>query len=153
MTSMGLFAVCTGGCGGAPADSDGEGTATTDQAVTPLGSHCLLHAWEPNFDGAMWADGAVECSPAENFTLQVCLQQLVTGGWQTVAGSCQVWTTRTVGAQKWMCGDAHGQPPPVSNRYYRTWIWGDVNGVTNTYVSSGVTGAGARNNAPGCIMG
>lgn len=84
--------------------------------------------------------GAVSCkSGYDELEVQVCMQQLLSSGWETM---------------QWSCGTGKDKNSDVVSAYtnrvsyltkgreYRTWVWGYVNGKTNTTESPGVKGEG-----------
>jgi hypothetical protein len=76
------------------------------------------------------------CPNNENLQLQVCLQQLVTGGWQTIN-----WTCTTTHSLSYYVDEHSGKVPYYTNgRWYRTWAWGYANGASRPIVSSGFQG-------------
>jgi hypothetical protein len=81
----------------------------------------------------------IDCNHSASVEVQACMQQLVTGGWQTMN-----WTCRTFGPrdQPIIFVATAGVSYYTANRYYRTWAWGSVNGATGTTLSSSCKGNG-----------
>lgn len=105
---------------------------------------CTLRAWKPNGHAGdpMRSWGEIDCPRNESVEVQVCMQQLITGGWQTMEWSCV--THSPPGGVGDLTGVA-SQPVPyyTNGRWYRTWAWGYASGATNTTLSNTCKGNGA----------
>lgn len=115
----------------------------TANAATPIGgSGCDLHAYLPSHQsGIQWyASGEISCNTSSNLDIQVCMQQLVSGGWQTIGSSCTSGSSMGL-----VTKDITSESYDVSltlRRWYRTWDWGSASNAEGhgnvTYQSSGV---------------
>lgn len=112
----------------------------TASAYAPLGP-CILRAFTPNTAQSpgynnMSGYGEVQCNTTRSIAINVCLQQLVTGGWQNVYCTGQSVYEHA----SYIYGSTYSVWYPVNGRWYRTWDRGWADGTTNTYTSSGVQG-------------
>ncbi len=104
--------------------------ATVSPDATSING-CTLGAYYPevNYGNNVRALGEIyNCNGYHYMDLTACLQQLVSGGWQNVVGSCQrlpqgsgMLYTNALGAQG-------PQYTATSGRYYRTDAYGAVDG-------------------------
>jgi hypothetical protein len=104
-------------------------------ASVPVGG-CTLHAYVPTGDSSVISgEGEIDsCSPTyQNLSLNVCLQQLVTGGWQFINSTCHSDAQNGVA----YLGLYSYGIRPTANRYYRTHTKGTADGTTADYQSSG----------------
>jgi hypothetical protein len=106
-------------------------------AVHPRIVPCTLTAYEPSTSsGDVQGYATFSCSANDDLQIEVCLQQLITGGWVDVVGGCYtspVYDTNYLWAQS----KAY---PPTCGRYYRTWAEGWNDGVSGSTVSDGYEG-------------
>jgi hypothetical protein len=138
------FALSVAGCGQGPegpSDSDKTESAASQEAlaatsVTQVGlGNCTFAVYSPSGSGR---DGFAQlgCPNNEDLQLEVCLQQLVTGGWQTIN-----WTCATTHSLSYYVDEYSGKVPYyTSGRWYRTWAWGYANGASRAIVSGGFQG-------------
>jgi hypothetical protein len=103
----------------APAPSS-HGTMTPATSVL-----CSTLAFQPTeFLSEMEGDASVVCSgPVQTLSLQECLQNLITGGWVTVAchpGASSSWTEHGV---SYIDGNEVQDFVCVIGRWYRMWAW------------------------------
>lgn len=106
---------------------------------------CQLHGYNLQvpvgyFNGA-GAEAKITCPTNHWIVVQACLQQLVTGGWQTV-----VYQGHTYCAFNPADGGTFpateddvsvGYVPMTCNRYYRDRSWGKADGQQDTYAIGG----------------
>ena len=98
---------------------------------------CTLTANYPRESSSVvGASGSLSCSGEDTIYVTVCLEQLVTGGWQQVVGSCS--TSPTVYST--YISTAGKSYVATCGRYYRTRASGYDDGDTGTVVSSGYQG-------------
>jgi hypothetical protein len=108
------------GCAVDDARNDGATTSSVEQDTTASVLGCTVISVSPaNGQG----EGSVDCpSNTTSRQLQVCLQQLVTGGWENVGGiACS-------GVGPISGGGGLGSTEPgvsyyTANRWYRTQTW------------------------------
>lgn len=84
-------------------------------------------------------EGQISCTSNHNLQLQVCLEQLITGGWVDVVGSCHT-SPVIYGRSQATNGKAYSQ---TCNRYYRNQAWVTVDGATASTLSSSYKGCTA----------
>jgi hypothetical protein len=111
------------------------GTGSAGAATPDNG--CTLGAYYPYSGGIVRGYAQIyNCNGSHNIQVQTCLQQLVTGGWQNVVGSCatsqEVYSTFISATGK--------SYYPTCGRYYRSWGWAYVDGGTVTEVSNSYQG-------------
>ncbi|HEY5091062.1 MAG TPA: hypothetical protein VIK30_13880 [Polyangia bacterium] len=82
----------------------------------------------PGIGGGWWqGQGTVSCPLSTSETVQVCVQDLVTGGWQNYScGSAGGWNGQTTARSNFY-------PYQYSNRYWRVWTWAAVSGGHSGY--------------------
>jgi hypothetical protein len=149
-----LLAFSMSGCSGSGADSDDGNLESTSEALSStcnvgLGGPSLL-AYSPNYWTAKQSSSTIVNGGYVNdlFQTKVCMQQLVSGGWQTMDFTC-------VTGYVDIYGD-HINTNPISyytnGRWYRTWAWGyNHNPYTNqTYTNTCVTNGCQGNGGSGC---
>jgi len=96
---------------------------------------CAFAVYSPS-GGGRNGFAQLGCPNNENLQLQVCLQQLVTGGWQTID-----WTCSTTHSLSYYVDEYSGKVPYYTNgRWYRTWAWAYANGASRAIVSGGFQG-------------
>jgi hypothetical protein len=84
--------------------------------------------------------GAVSCKSGwDDLEVKACMQQLLTGGWQTMQWTCETGKDKNSDVVSTYTAKV---PYLTKGREYRTWVWGDINGHTNTTESPGVRGNG-----------
>lgn len=106
-------------------------TSAASAAVRPSVPACTLTAYYPLSGGNVRGSANISCGTSDNIQVQTCLQQLVTGGWENVVGSCQ--TSQEVnGTSISATGKSYY---PTCGRWYRTWAWGYNDGLTGTALS------------------
>jgi hypothetical protein len=138
-----MFTALSVGCSGAGQDSE-EGQASTSDAYSVGLDGCTLTAdvpgHTPGFYAPRAAGGTIKCpSWRNNIQLQVCMQQLVSGGWQTMHWTCTY--TGTVSGLG-VSAISYNVSYYTAGRWYRSWAWGDVNGANTAIVSAGCQGNG-----------
>jgi hypothetical protein len=112
-------------------------TMTAASASTrPDISKCVLTAYYPTSNGKVRAAASFSCAGEDTIQVQTCLQQLVTGGWENVVGSCATSPTEftTFVSATGKSYDA------TCGRWYRTWAWGYNDGDTGTALSDSYQG-------------
>ena len=103
-------------------------------------SDCTFYATNPiTAADDLAAHGEINCSSNHSLQIEVCLQQLITGGWVDVVGSCAT-SPVTYGTSQAAGGKGYSQ---TCNRYYRNWAWVKVDGATSTDLSSSYKGCTA----------
>jgi hypothetical protein len=110
-------------------------TAASAATAVPANYPCTLTAYYPLSNGFVRSYATMSCSGAEYIQVETCLEQLVTGGWQNVVGSCKT-SPEAYGTYISATGQSYY---PTCGRYYRTWAWG-YNGETGTTLSSAYKG-------------
>ena len=118
-------------CATEPGD---EETAETDQATT-IGSWqgCTMYASisQQSRNGF----GEISCGSYENkVEVEACLEQLVTGGWQTLNWTCIYYTNPNDHHYAW--ATTNSVPYWTTNRWYQTQVWARVNGGPWGYMTS-----------------
>lgn len=113
-------------------------TALVAPTTAASAATCTLFAGYPYSNGNVSGYAQISCTSAENIQVEACLQQLVTGGWQNVVGSCQ--TSQYVHG-KFISATGRSYYP-TCGRWYRSWAWSYINGVSGNTVNSGDSGQG-----------
>jgi hypothetical protein len=122
--SLGLVMV---GCEVGDPDDDKD-TSETAQAITTGGwDGCTVYAEISQSDRNGF--GEISCGAAKN-TLEVetCLEQLVTGGWQTIDFTCRDFTNAGTNDHHYLYTASGAVPYWTSGRWYQTQVWVRVNG-------------------------
>ena len=111
--------------------------AAADASTAVGNTGCTIAATKPAGSPQKVGVGTLRCGWAHhNVRMEVCAQQLVTGGWENVPGTCLVSPVSPGGAYNFVTFSGHFTAVP--GRYYRTWAWGYVNGPTGISLSNGV---------------
>jgi hypothetical protein len=122
----------------APCEHEAKSTTTHEVAASYVNvgvGDCTFAVYSPSPSGRN-GFAQLGCAYNENLELEVCLQQLVTGGWQTIN-----WTCATTHSLSYYVDEHSGQVPYyTSGRWYRTWAWAYANGATRAVVSGGFQG-------------
>jgi hypothetical protein len=131
------------GCSGGSQGSE-DVTASSSAAYSTGIDGCTLAAFTPGttpgFGAPRAAGGVVSCpSWRSSRQLQVCMQQLVTGGWQTLQWTCSYTNSNQGFADTEISASV---PYYTAGRWYRSWAWGDVDGANTAVVSAGCQGNG-----------
>jgi hypothetical protein len=138
------MSVALGGvaCGGAQSDTSSSTTeADTSASVAP----CTLNVWVPGPDVSGPQGMAVaNCGwnykgGNEQIWVRSCLQQLVTGGWETIAWTCKASWSPAYGTN---FVDSGSVPYLTAGRWYRTFGTMSLNGTTVHAYSLGCQGNG-----------
>jgi hypothetical protein len=80
----------------------------------------------------------VGCNTNNHVQVQVCLQQLVTGGWETIDFTCADYDW--YGSAVTWAYRSHQVPYWTAGRWYRSWAWIDSGGHTASGASGGFKG-------------
>jgi hypothetical protein len=121
------------GCAASQEGDEEDTASSTSEAFTSVGN-CQLHAYAPN--SSRFSSGKITCPNKESLKIQVCMQQLISGGWSTMQWTCvQASDYGTL-----VFANTPQIPYYTKGRWYRTWTWGSANGHPATYVSSGIQG-------------
>jgi hypothetical protein len=132
------------GCGGAGQDAEEE-EGSSSEAYSVGIDGCTLAAFTPgtprSWDSPRAAAGTLNCPSSHRIQLKVCMQQLVTGGWQTLDWTCQVSAFEP--SQGFSTNvTSKSVPYYTANRWYRSWAWGYADGANTAVVSAGCKGNG-----------
>lgn len=93
------------------------------------GTNCRLHAYQPmrNTESPGWTvSGLIECNSVWHlFYLEVCMRQLLKGGWKTMQ-----WTCITEDCSETDSCQTRSRTVPylTKGRWYDVWDWGIVDG-------------------------
>jgi hypothetical protein len=117
-------------------DPDDKDTSETSQAITVGGlDGCTMYAEISQQDRNGF--GEISCGNSENkLEVETCLEQLITGGWQTINWTCEDFTNAGTNDHHYLY-TASGQVPYwTTNRWYQTQVWARVNGGAWGYLTS-----------------
>jgi hypothetical protein len=126
------------GCGGAPepighppgAIKNPQQQETVGCYYTGINGSCGLNSCSPGPGGGSGntSYGTINCGNRENLQIEVCMWQLVTGGWEQMNWTCR--TASSPSGDPWSnIGVASNAVPYFTNgRWYQTWAWGYANG-------------------------
>jgi hypothetical protein len=145
-----MLAVGCGGATDAPSAPEEEEQAVEGATTVSINAYCTVDAVRPNifFPGQLVGGGDTACAyPYNNNvteTLQVCMQQLVAGGWQTMD-----WTCRTKSSSHEQTLATGAVAYYTAGRWYRTWSWGYAMGRGVSVFGPGCKGDGGSHCYPG----
>jgi hypothetical protein len=131
---MMVAGVVASGCAVSASDGSGQ-TESSDEALAV--GNCQVYAYTPSASGKN-GQGLIDCgNNDEQIELQVCLQQNISGTWQTIGFTCH---TGGPGWGRFMWVTSNSVPFYTPGRGYRTWAWGYANGHAQTVVSNAING-------------
>nr|HEX4317795.1 hypothetical protein [Kofleriaceae bacterium] len=119
------------------ADAIRDGAAPGHTADTTIGSVSGCTMYASISQGTRNGFGEVSCGNYEN-TLEVetCVEQLVTGGWQTINWTCFDYSNANTGDHHYVWATSYAVPYWTSGRWYQTQVWARVNGGAWGYLTS-----------------
>jgi hypothetical protein len=112
------------------ADETGE---KTDVAAAGSVSGCTIYASITKGDKNGF--GEIACPYyADSLEVEACLEQLVTGGWETIDWTCAVYSSSSDHTFLWTT--TYAVPYWTAGRWYQTQVWARVNGGAWGYTTS-----------------
>ncbi len=138
------------GCAVDNGTPDSADTSSTEQDATLSLLGCTLTATKPNSSGS--GIGDIFCPANYTISGRLCLEQLVTGGWENVGGiACQnIGPTSTGNTAADIGGSTGGVSFYTAGRFYRARTWATVSHAGQTGSNNIVSDACKGDGGSGC---